>query len=1043
MNYSASFTNVYAATVPKLSGVIEYQRQIVGSTGTTGAARAAGTAYRGGMGSVKGNGNALGGELGPELVVRDGRFFTIGDDGAEFFEYRDGDIIFNASQTKELLSKGKIKLGGGRGMVIGDDSAYAEGTAFALNRSLLLTDTGTGKTKMRSGISGTGTTGTGPQFGQSKSKTSNKSKTSGNKSGKSKTKAKDSGEDLVDWIEIAIARVERVITNLSKTASSAFKTLAVRLSASNDQIATIYQEIETQQKGYERYLKQADSVKLSDALKQRVRDGAIDINNYDEETRKLISDYQQWYEKALACSDAVQDLHEDLGKLYQDRFSNIEKDFDNQLSMLEHLTNTYDNALSHIEEKGYMGGQELYRQMMAIEQQNITVKENELKGLVKALSDAVNSGEIEEYSEAWYDMRKTINDVTESIQESETAVVKYGNSIRQINWDAFDYVQERISAITEEADFLIGLMESSQLYDDRGQLTGTGNAQMGLHAINYDVYMEQADEYADEVKKINADLAKDPGDTELIKRREELLKLQRDSISAAEQEKQAVADMVEEGINRELESLRDLIDTYKEGLDSAKDLYEYQKRVSEQTKQIATLQKQMSAYSNDTSEENRARVQKITVDLQKAQQDLQETQYNQSIQDQKALLDNLYDEYEMHLNERLDNIDALMNEMIDYSNLHAEEIRATIATEGAAVGYAVNTELATVLSAGGPLGVIATKYGDGIITGFNNINANLTPVKTATEKIKEDVARLIEIGNKMANTSVKAATEKSAVPSNTTVVVPATKAVTATPVIVNSDSSKSKSSGGSSKSGGSGGSGGSNQANKTPALTANDAKKIADNTVNALSVIKAVATATNGIAKAVTTSLKTSSGSTKSSSGKATGWVASVAKTVKSVASSVNKTAKSATSATKSSGLASTLKKVFGFSKGGYVADMQKVAYKNGDDIVTLNTLKRGEAVFTEAQYAQISKLIDNIPKIQGAVDSVALLKPLYGLGRLGTNTTNINVGGVNIPIDHVENYDDLVRQMRDDKEFERFIGSISVDKLSGKSSLGKKRYYA
>lgn len=198
VNYSASFTNVYAATVPKLSGVIEYQRQIVGPAGAAGMARAAGTAYRGGMGSVKGNGTALGGELGMETVVRDGKFFTIGDNGAEFFRYKDGDIIFNASQTEELLRTGKIRSGGGRGKVFGDDSAYAAGTAFALNTSSLLTDGGGSVS-----ISGSGTLPSG------KGKSSSKGKSKSGKSSKSKSKKDSGSDDLFDWIEVAIERVMR------------------------------------------------------------------------------------------------------------------------------------------------------------------------------------------------------------------------------------------------------------------------------------------------------------------------------------------------------------------------------------------------------------------------------------------------------------------------------------------------------------------------------------------------------------------------------------------------------------------------------------------------------------------------------------------------------------------------------------------------------------------------------------------------------------------------------------------------------------------
>lgn len=96
----------------------------------TGASRAAGTAHAHGTAMLHGywgtrdSGIALGGELGQELVVRDGSFFTIGDDSAEMFRYKKGDIIFNAEQTRQILQNGRISSGGKRGY------AYAWGTAF-------------------------------------------------------------------------------------------------------------------------------------------------------------------------------------------------------------------------------------------------------------------------------------------------------------------------------------------------------------------------------------------------------------------------------------------------------------------------------------------------------------------------------------------------------------------------------------------------------------------------------------------------------------------------------------------------------------------------------------------------------------------------------------------------------------------------------------------------------------------------------------------------------------------------------------------------
>lgn len=63
--------------------------------------------------------NALLAEIGPEIVVRDGRYHVIGLNGAEMFHIKPGDIVFNAEQSAALLKYGKIS---GRG------KAYADGT---------------------------------------------------------------------------------------------------------------------------------------------------------------------------------------------------------------------------------------------------------------------------------------------------------------------------------------------------------------------------------------------------------------------------------------------------------------------------------------------------------------------------------------------------------------------------------------------------------------------------------------------------------------------------------------------------------------------------------------------------------------------------------------------------------------------------------------------------------------------------------------------------------------------------------------------------
>lgn len=83
-----------------------------------------GSAFAGGSWGAPKTETALVGELGPELLVRDGRWTTIGDNGAEFTDVRKNDIIFNHKQTEEILKNGHISSRG---------KAYASGNFNLIN----------------------------------------------------------------------------------------------------------------------------------------------------------------------------------------------------------------------------------------------------------------------------------------------------------------------------------------------------------------------------------------------------------------------------------------------------------------------------------------------------------------------------------------------------------------------------------------------------------------------------------------------------------------------------------------------------------------------------------------------------------------------------------------------------------------------------------------------------------------------------------------------------------------------------------------------
>jgi len=168
-------------------------------------------------------------------------------------------------------------------------------------------------------------------------------------------------------------------------------------------------------------------------------------------------------------------------------------------------------------------------------------------------------------------MIAAIESVEGAIADANVQLIEYEKTMRSLEWSYFDYIQDRFGQLQKESEFLIGIMQNDRLFEDNGVYTAKGNATMGLRVMNYNAYMAQADAYAKEMLRVSEALASDPNDTALIERRETLLGLQQQMIQAAESEKDAIRDLVSNGIQLELSALKELIDQYTESLDSAKD----------------------------------------------------------------------------------------------------------------------------------------------------------------------------------------------------------------------------------------------------------------------------------------------------------------------------------------------------------------------------------------------------------------------------------------------------------------------------------------
>ena len=714
---------------------------------------------------------------------------------------------------------------------------------------------------------------------------------------KEQEKAKEQTSQTFDFIETRIDRLESKISKFQKRAEDAKRSFSSRIYNYKKEISTLFSELKTQNKAYDRYMQKANSVGLSEEWKKKVRNGAISIKDVkDDALKEQIESYQTWYEKAKKAKDAtddltrsIQDEYEALAKLNseyaenkvekysssidlleakkenytkytsknnmlskessylnkelsayqkayrddktglnsatksinktkttkankkvlkeikscikskkeissgildralsidsnlynqcvkynaylaayetdkatydlkkqeneskkadlaQEKMDNIDTYYSNRRQGYEQRAQELNNAIDINEAKGYQISTKYYSKLVSEEKKNNASLVEERKKLVKSLADSLKNGSVKMYSDEWYEMSKQIDDITNSIDESTKSLVEYKNQLRQIKWDNFDYLEERIKTVTSEIDFMINELSREDLTsDDTGDFTDRGKAVAYLHASNYTAYLNQAKDYEKEVSKIEKELAKDPYNKTLIERKEALVKSYQDAISAAQEEKYAIIDLYTQGYEAMKNHIADLISEYEKLMDAEKNAYDWQNTVAEKTKQIADLRKQLLAYSGDMSEESRAKIQSLTVSLKDSEKDLRESQYEKFISDSKDMLSDLQDNFDDVIQDVIDSLSENFKELLDGISKTSNSAVATIKGEMNGIGYTPTDEFKEILNG---TNVVTTTQNliDTIkdfqtkMTEYANLLANSTSTTTGGQSVKDKI----------------------------------------------------------------------------------------------------------------------------------------------------------------------------------------------------------------------------------------------------------------------------------------------------------------
>ncbi|RGH55061.1 hypothetical protein DW846_02430 [Ruminococcus sp. AM36-2AA] len=700
---TAHYTGDFPTSAPTLSGTVVYHAQILGApsgaksvaTGTMlSPAHASGTAYNvlnmkrlspahaGGNVAIKHNEQALVNEVGTESIVRNG-VWSLLPGGAHLENLKQGDIVFSASQTKDLLEHGRTA---------GHARAYAEGTA-SLTHAYARSSAANG----------------GGAFGgvRTRTTTSNQSSSSNNSNnnnalqtiadntdsiaGSSQQTAdntsnwEDPWKNAVDWFERYSTRIDNKL-DLNSAISDNYQgnksnkknpfSIATKNSTLDYSIDTIKKEIPNYQKQRDYYAWQAeaygDKIGLSQDLRKLVQEGKIqDIEIYDEDTKSKIEAYQTWYDKVHSVESSIEDLKSKEADLWNQKFSNITDRYD----ALKGIYSGKNDILSATNDYRKETGQsESYKSVYA---NNIRAQRtNQIK------QNAITAEEIKKYqaelrslgkeygtqSTIYKEAQSTLLDLNKEYQEGKTAVRNFTNQLNELKLkdlqnviDRYDNASDKQSSYRDwkdathfkgtsgvtQNDLLEGIKTNDKLIDAISARRDEVQRQMLGLSTSSDDYRTLADELA-QLDERTANIAKNNAEL-----RQQATQLRTDQYDKAIDKLERITTDCE-NIQSMMDSDTFLSDDGSLTTNGLTNIALENQSIQTNQKKIATLKQELAEvqqmYDNHwmTEEQFLSQSQQIISDINSAakdisssQQNLIDTYINQITKENEYLQDNI------------------------------------------------------------------------------------------------------------------------------------------------------------------------------------------------------------------------------------------------------------------------------------------------------------------------------------------------------------------------------------------------------------------
>lgn len=370
-------------------------------------------------GGISSGGSTLVGELAPEIIVdRKSGTWRLAS-FPQLTKLNRGDIVFSGQQTRQIL-------GGQENVAFG--KSYAAGTR---NFTKIFSDQN-GYRRSAGKIPG------------------NNSSSKGGGKGKafSWDDLLEKWEGLYDWITKALEVAKKATNKLVDAVADKIGDV-LKNKALDEAIASTRDQIDVNNRAYERYMQQANKAKsqmqLSDDIVNRIQNGAIDISEYDDTMKKRIENYKEWYDKATACLDTVEELRKQEKELARQKLDSITDYYEKKADRLEAIL---DKSSAQLDYKAAIGQEVVeadYDKSLSATQKKVDLLIEAREKYDRQFQALVAEGVLREDSDEWHEYIANLEEYDKNIIEAKKDLAELVDTINNIDLTKLQYAYQSMS----------------------------------------------------------------------------------------------------------------------------------------------------------------------------------------------------------------------------------------------------------------------------------------------------------------------------------------------------------------------------------------------------------------------------------------------------------------------------------------------------------------------------------------------------------------------------------------------------------------------